>query len=175
MGDDGIPSTSKAQFFIWTFVAVFAYLVIISDRIMMHSVFSPPSEVPYHLFIAMGLSIITASAAKAINLKDPSKKETSTRDTLKEPNLNIIKESEPNIFTDDRGRPDLSKIQMMAWTGVAVVIFLIGLLHNIWWGLQPPEIPDIDESLLALMGIGQSAYIAKKIISVKDTKEKSAD
>lgn len=175
MGDDGVPSISKAQFFIWTFVAVFAYLVVLSSRILLHSIFSPPSELPYHLLIAMGLSVVTASAAEAIDIKGSSKRDTGMRDALKEPNPNIGKELEPGIFTDDRGRPDLSKIQMMVWTGVAIIVFLIGLLRKIWWTLQPPEIPDIDEALLALMGIGQSAYITKKIISVRDNNMKSAD
>lgn len=174
-GDDGIPSISKAQFFIWTLVAVFAYLVVLSSRILLHSIFSPPSELPYHLLIAMGLSVVTASAAEAIDIRDSSNKDTITRDGMTEPNLNIDKESGLGIFTDDRGKPDLSKIQMMVWTGVAIIVFLIGLLHNIWWALQPPEIPDIDEALLALMGIGQSAYITKKIISVRYIKEKNAD
>ena len=175
MGDDGVPSISKAQFFIWTFVAVFAYLVVLSSRILLHSIFSPPSELPYHLLIAMGLSVVTASAAEAIDIKDSSKKDTVMRDALKEPNPNIGKVLEPGIFTDDRGRPDLSKIQMMVWTGVAIIVFLIGLIRNIWWTLQPPEIPDIDEALLALLDIGQSAYITKKIISVRDINVKSAE
>ena len=165
MGEDGFASISKAQFFIWTFVAIFAYLMIISDRATMHSIFNPPSEVPYHLLLAMGLSVITASTAKAISIRDPSR----------EINSGIDDKPGVGLFTDEKGKPDLSKIQMMAWTMIAISVFFVELLHNIWWDPRPPEIPDIDEALLALMGIGQGAYITKKLISAKGAKEESLD
>ncbi len=162
MGEDGFASTSKAQFFIWTFVAIIAYLMIVSDRVTMHSVFYPPSEVPSHLLLAMGLSIITASVAKAIGMNDPTRVISSGID--EKPGV--------GLFTDEKGKPDLSKIQMMAWTVVAISVFYVELFHNIWWDPHPPEIPDIDEALLVLMGIGQGAYITKKLITAKGARRK---
>ncbi len=163
--EDGFPSTSKAQFFIWTFVAVLAYLMIFSDRIIMHSIWRPPSEIPYHLLLAMGLSVITASMAHAINVRNPQK----------EINSGIQNASKIGLLTDENGNPDLSKIQMIAWTGVAVSVFFLEVIHNIWWNPSPPQIPDIDEALLALMGIGQGAYITKKAISTRGASEESSD
>lgn len=71
------------------------------------------------------------------------------------------------ILLDDAGNFDLGKIQMMAWTIIAAGAYLIAVYHNIFSGFTLPGLPDIDTSLLALMGIGDTTYLLKKKIDDK--------
>ncbi len=73
---------------------------------------------------------------------------------------------------DDDGAPDLGKIQLLAWTFIAVAVYLFSLSQQI--ALREPlrlltelpnvsSLPDIDGTLMALMGLGQGGYLGKKI------------
>src|ERR1035437_5052935 len=65
IGEDGNPSTSKAQLVAWTAVIVFSYLAIYAVRIHMGQYSALPS-VPENVLIALGISGATSIAAKAI-------------------------------------------------------------------------------------------------------------
>jgi hypothetical protein len=68
----------------------------------------------------------------------------------------------------DDGRADLSKIQLLAWTVVAIGVYMNLLVSNVNQGIEtaiPPELPDIDPTLLILMGIGSGAYLGRKLIT----------
>jgi hypothetical protein len=70
------------------------------------------------------------------------------------------------IFQDDEGVPDLSKVQMVAWTLIAAGMYLIsmgGQINRIVDGVDLPAMPDIDATLMVLMGLGQGAYLGKKL------------
>jgi hypothetical protein len=156
-GADGRPSTSKFQFFLWTAVVLFSYTALYSVKLLQHPPnFDPIASLPDNLLIALGMSVISASAAKAI--------------TVSYVNTNRISKSSEtsgghfgDIFQDDSGVPDLSKVQMIAWTFIAIATYLIAVGHNI--ATQKPELPNIDKSLMALMGLGQAGYLAKKAVS----------
>jgi hypothetical protein len=68
------------------------------------------------------------------------------------------------LFRDDSNVPDLSKIQLLAWTGIAVVLYLAHVVQQIGTsGSAMPQLPDIDSTLMVLMGLGQGAYLGKKL------------
>jgi hypothetical protein len=154
-GADGRPSTSKFQFFLWTAVVLFSYPALYTVRLLYPPASGGPISLPDNLLIALGMSVISASAAKAI--------------TVSYVNTNRIAKSSKSggqfgdIFQDDSGVPDLSKLQMIAWTFIAIATYLIAVGHNI--ATNNPEVPNIDKSLMALMGLGHSAYLAKKAVS----------
>jgi hypothetical protein len=67
---------------------------------------------------------------------------------------------------DDSGAPELAKIQMVGFTLVAVLIFLADVLHQSRGAVPTAQLPNIDSSLLVLMGISQGGYIGKKLVTI---------
>jgi hypothetical protein len=154
IGADGRPSTSKLQWFLWTVVIIFSYAAIYAARAGKGN-FEAISDMPANLLIAMGLSITTMAAAKGITVSYVTSGRVVKTATASEDN------GPAPIIQDDDGFPDLSKIQMMAWTIIAVGIYLISVAHQI--GTDLPKLPDIEPSLMVLMGLGQGAYLGKKL------------
>ena len=156
-GADGRLSTSKFQFFLWTIVVLFSYAAIYTLKLLPPAPhFDPISSLPENVLIALGMSVASASAAKAITVSY-----VNTNRIAKSTNKKESKFGE--IFEDDAGIPDLSKLQMLAWTFIALATYVIAVAHNI--STQNPELPDIDKSLMVLMGLGHTAYLAKKAVS----------
>jgi hypothetical protein len=78
------------------------------------------------------------------------------------------------LLTDDSGHPDLTKIQMMAWTVLTGAIYLSRVMQltyaNIHRDADLLQMPDIDKSLMLLMGLGQGTYLGKKVTSMDSDK-----
>jgi len=155
-GQDGATSSSKFQFLLWICVVLYAYIIIVSDAYMNHRMGSLGLSVPDNLLLAMGLSTTTMLAAKGITSKYVEAKKVDKSDT----------KEKGGLFYDDNGYPDLSQIQLISWTVIGVGIFLLKTLSDV---IGSPGtvtgLPDIDQTLLMLMGIGQGAYIGKKIVT----------
>jgi hypothetical protein len=150
-GEDGRPSTSKLQWFLWTVVIIFAYVAVYAARGMLE----PITEIPRNVLLAMGFSVTTMAVSKGITTSFIA-------------NGRLFKTNAPSggsprgIFLDDHGFPDLSKIQMMAWTFIAIGVYLVNLSRIL--NAHPIEkLPDIDSALMVLMGLGQGAYLGKKL------------
>jgi len=78
--DNGSSSTSKFQMMIWTATVVFAYLAIYQVRFSQHHPEGLPS-MPVNVLIAMGISIASTVAAKAIAVsKDNAAKDAAASD-----------------------------------------------------------------------------------------------
>jgi hypothetical protein len=157
-GYDGATSSSKFQFFLWTFVAMYAYIIIIADAYFNHGIVLLSLSVPQNLMLTMGLSATTMLAAKGITTKYVTDGTVVKSDT-----------SKGGLFFDDDGYPDLSQIQLISWTFIGAGIFLLKTLND---SIGSPGattgLPDIDQTLLILMGIGEGAYIGKKIATKDD-------
>ncbi len=123
---------------------------------MNHRIGSLGLSVPDNLLLAMGLSTTTMLAAKGITSKYVEEKKVDKSDT----------KEKGGLFYDDNGYPDLSQIQLISWTVIGFGIFLLKTLSDV---IGSPGtvtgLPDIDQTLLMLMGIGQGAYIGKKIVT----------
>jgi len=164
-GSDGRPSTSKFQFFAWTAVVIFAYAAIYSLKVAAHH-FEAVNEIPKNVLIAMGMSVISAAAAKGITVSY-----IATGRIEKSP----VPSGSSNfgaIFQDDSGFPDLSKVQMIAWTFTAIVTYLIAVGSKIHQR-DYSSLPDIDSALMVLMGLGHGAYLGKKLVT-QDTSAPNA-
>lgn len=156
-GSDGHPSTSKLQWFIWTVVVLFSYVVIYAARVYDGDI-TPISDIPQNLLIAMGFSITSMVAAKGITASYVANGQ------LSKPQADAGTTGLGAVVTDDTGAPDLSKIQIMAWTLIAVVTYLIRVIQEVHAG-SPLNIPDIDPALMVLMGLGHGAYLGKKLVT----------
>jgi hypothetical protein len=122
----------------------------------------------------MGLSAGTFVAAKAI-----TSTQVESKEVLK-PTLEEVRKAAPSetpksvtnpgmaaLFLDDGGVLDTSKIQLVAWTILGVGTYLLSLGDAIA-ASATPALPDINPALMALMGLGQGAYLGKKLVT-KDT------
>lgn len=157
-GTDGKSSSSKVQWFLWTLTVIFAYVVLYAARVM-HGDFQPTSEIPVNVLLAMGFSITTMATAKGITASYVASGRIFklAADSKGNPDPS----NRGGIFLDDDGYPDLSKIQMIAWTLIAIVTYLFAVANAVQ--SHPAALPDIDSALMVLMGLGQGAYLGKKL------------
>jgi len=171
-GVDKRPSSSKFQFLLWTAAIIFGYLAIYAaptwEGGKPHFHFDPLLNFDANLFIAMGISGATAVAAKAITASNVANGKTKTTYVapaapLAEGAPAAASNIQGGVFQADDGSPDLGKIQMIAWTLIAVGIFLVGVIHNVDPQSVTRTLPDIGRPLMILMGLGHATYVGKKI------------
>jgi len=161
-GADGRLSTSKAQAFVWTIVAVYGLLEVFIERFLAGDS-SADQTIPLNLLIAMGFSATTMTAAKGITvayvtngLVDKAMPtQTKPGDATARPIGGLV--------TDDDGVPDLSKIQMLAFTAIAVMVYFVRLACP----ETGPQLVDIEPALMVLMGLSQGAYLGKKLTTTQ--------
>jgi hypothetical protein len=72
------------------------------------------------------------------------------------------------VASDVSGTPDITKVQMLAWTAIAAIVYIADTIAQIWLheaksGLIT-SLPDIDYALLVLTGVAQGTYIGNKLI-----------
>jgi len=172
-------------------VLLFSYVSIFTIRFQDGNV-EVIDELQPNVLIAMGFSTVTMAGAKGITMSyigngklnktnaetngengeptsgsGPPVSGTSTPGTGPPVSCTGKPVSEKSklksLIGDDNGNPDLSKMQMIAWTLIAIVIYLILVIDEINSGR--PRLPDIDASLMVLMGLGDGAYLGKKLIT----------
>lgn len=156
-GADGRASTSKFQWFLWLVVILFAYTTLWVLRAAQGN-FSAITETPVNLLTVLGFSTGTAAAAKGITTvyvqSGRVTKQTSPPGATR-----------PGIFQDDNGVPEVAKIQMVGLTIIAIGIFLAAVTHQIVSNQVTSSLPDIDATLVVLMGVSQVGYLGKKLVT----------
>jgi len=171
-GADGAPSTSKFQWFLWLIVIIFSYSVLWVLRAKQGN-WSAISEVPANLLAVLGFSTGTAAAAKGITsgyIQSGRVAKTTAAQKAAAPAAAGAPAQQPapsagGILQDDTGTPELAKIQMTGFTLIAVGIFLATVIHQIVANPVITTLPNIDSSLLVLMGISQGGYLGKKLVT----------
>jgi len=156
-GADGRPSTSKFQFWLWTIVVIFAYSTIYAMKVSTGH-FEAITDIPNNVLIAMGMSIASATAAKSITASYVSSGRL-TKTAVPSGTVGI-----GALFQDDTAFPDLSKVQIIAWTLIAIATYLVAVVSKVH-SSDFSKFPDIDTSLMVLMGLGHGAYLGKKLTS----------
>jgi hypothetical protein len=164
-GSTGL-SISKFQFFAWTVVVGYVYAMLYAARLAATGNPGPITSIPYNVLLAMGFSITTAIAAKAITVNYLGSGRL-TQQASGQTNL-----SPASLITSDDA-PDLNKVQMLFWTIVATSIFVIqghsGIYAAVVCDVTNPAntcFPSIDTSLMLLMGLSQASYLGGKLTSV---------
>ena len=171
-GADGAASTSKFQWFLWIIVILFSYTVLWVLRARGGN-WSAISEVPANLLTVLGFSTGTAAAAKGITsgyIQSGRVAKTTAAQKAAAPAAAGGPAQQPaasagGILQDDTGTPELAKIQMTGFTLIAVGIFLATVIHQIVANPVITTLPNIDSSLLVLMGISQGGYLGKKLVT----------
>ena len=161
-GKDGKPSTSKFQWAVWLVVILFAYVFLWFIRTRRGD-WGPIPSIPAHLLTVLGFSTLTAVGAKGIVVGYTGAGSLAKGDAT-DPHTNTASRK-GGLLSDDNGAPELAKIQMVAFTFVAVGIFLYDVYHQAKGSHPAAQLPDIDASLLVLMGISQGGYLGKKLVT----------
>jgi hypothetical protein len=159
-GADGRLSASKAQWAAWTAVVAGTYLAIYVARALTHVPDPLSASFPSNLLLAMGFSTATMATAKGITTtyiaggRLPSKTSGAT--------------TSGGLLTDDDGITDLSKVQLLTWTAIAISVYLYTVMNQLRLIIHDGKdltIPDIDGALMVLMGLSQGGYLGKKLTS----------
>jgi hypothetical protein len=161
-GADGWASTSKLQWLLWIVVILFAYTALWVLRAEQGN-YSAISQVPVNLLTVLGFSTGTAAAAKGITSAYVQSNRVSKPAAAKV--TGTPAGAKPGILKDDSGVPELAKIQVMGFTLVAIGIFLATVIHQMVSSAVVTSLPNIDASLLVLMGISQGGYLGKKLVT----------
>jgi hypothetical protein len=174
-------STSKFQWLLWLAVVLFAYVTLWVLRARQGD-FSALPDIPTNVMVVLGISTGTAAVAKGIAVSNEHRRARAAAAVIAAAAAGVPVVAPPpgtpppkiappagttqGILVDDAtNAPDLAKVQMVGFTFVAIAIFIATLIHQI--ASSPPlvTLPDIDSSLMVLMGISQGGYLAKKIVS----------
>ena len=160
-GADGISSTSKFQWLIWLVAILFAYVALWVLRAKQGN-WGAIQNVPKNVLIVLGLSTLTMATAKGITSAFLQSNRVSK--STPEQQADAAAALPGGILKDDGGVPELAKIQMIGFTAIAVGIFLATVIHQIVdSNVAHLSLPDIDTTLMVLMGISQGGYLAKKV------------
>lgn len=159
-GQDGPLSTSKAQWCLWTAVIAGSYVAVYAARASV-GLSTASMAVPANVLLVLGFSATTMATAKGVTTAYLAGGRLSKGSPDKNP--------PGGLLTDDAGITDLSKVQLMTWTIIAVGIYVYTLVTTITAILAHKQnlgLPDIDTALMVLMGLSQGGYVAKKLVTV---------
>ncbi len=158
--DDWYPSLALFQFVMWTSSIGFLFLGVYLTRAFAGVIAFPPA-IPTNLLVLMGISVavpIVSGGISGIKYTTDTPKERP--DKLK-PFSSMLEEN---------NKPTLARFQMFIWTWLGIIIYLAlfiamitqpGALENV----ENLSLPDIDPTLVALMGLSQAAYIGGKAVA----------
>jgi hypothetical protein len=149
---------------VWIVVILFAYTVLRVARAE-GGHYDALSNVPANLLAVLGFSTGTAVAAKGITSGQVNSKKVAKPTTSASAGGSAGSAPPGGIFMDDSGAPELAKIQIIGFTTIAVGIFLATVIHHLNTNPVNTSLPNIDSSLLVLMGISHGGYLGKKLVS----------
>lgn len=185
ISSDGFYSLTNLQFLSWTVVFLFSlawvYLVRIQGGVLGYI-----PQLPAATLALMGINTASALGSKAIAIGKPDIDEQNLTPEEK----NSLKEWRGRfwgmLYEDwtprEENHPDLTRVQFFLWTVASIIIYLVVLiglmLGPYYWGfaatpLTSLTIPDVDPSLVTLMGLSQGAYVGVKYVQADAAKKRS--
>jgi hypothetical protein len=160
-GLDGTFSIANIQLILWTSAIMGSYVAIAAIK------GGFLDQIPENTLILMGMSGASTSMASIIRSSQPKRTQENGDASTSESEpkkLSVAKiqmfeglltsESKPDI-------PSIAKIQMFAWNLVALGIYVVLAAGNIARG--EPILPNVDQAILGLIGIGHGIYLANKV------------
>ncbi|SEO59616.1 hypothetical protein [Nitrosovibrio sp. Nv6] len=162
LGRDNRYSSSKFQTVLWFWLVISAYIAIVSHRILAAGwSYVGGVDIPPHLLILSGISVLTFTAAKAITA---GKVERAASEGKTDVKTSADIPQATDLICDDSRRTDLGDFQMVVITILAVIIYAISaveFMEQIEFR-RVVTMPDVDATLLSIFGLGQAAYLGKK-------------
>jgi hypothetical protein len=166
-------SVSKVQLYLWTSVIAFSYIYIVAwnyglwgAHLGSQSAIPAPVQFPWTVLLALGLSVGTFGLAKGLAVGSAGPGQSAAPANAAAPPHAPMMQG--LVASDVTGAPDITKIQMLAWTVIAAVVYIADTvaqiaLHDTQSTLVT-SLPEIDYALLVLTGLAQGTYIGNKLI-----------
>ena len=142
IADDNSPfSLALTQLAFWSIVIAssFSYIWIVTDAL-------PP--ITGSTLVLLSVSALTTAGAKLVDIRAGSNNQLARSISFLE-----------DILQDEIGY-SVHRAQMFMWTVIMVIIFVTNVIRF-------QQIPQLDESLLALMGISSGTYVGLKTMENK--------
>jgi hypothetical protein len=180
-----VPSLSLFQFLLWTIVISFSYIWITTIRIFAGDL-TFTTKIPPNLYLLLGISVavplISVGYTKSVYNPD-----TPAKPPEKLPPFGMM--------LKNKGKIALNRFQMFLWTIVSIVLYLsivVGTVTAVMGSdtggvnatsdgpgadvVPGPSLPDIDPTLVYLMGLSQAGYLGGRLVGEdkKAAKAKSA-
>ena len=176
-GHDMDPSLSIFQFLSWTFVLMFVFISVYFIRIFGGFSDPPQAPLPVYLLAIAGISVATPILSTLISsfkyatsspvqfYRDDESKPLQTMDEYSTSNKDKLKTIRPSFgeMLREFGKPTLARFQMFAWTWIGIVVYLSVFFSKVIENsnsVQNLSIPDVDPTLVILMGLSQFAFLA---------------
>jgi hypothetical protein len=158
LNEAGYPSLAIFQFLLWTVVVAFSYLLVYYLRIY-SGLYDPPSTISTNILILLGIStavpIVSAGVNSVVYHEGKAKSETP-------------KVHKWSSMLLENGKASLSRYQMFLWTWIGIGLYIVILFYTVTSPAtvanpQLLDLPDIDPTLVVLMGLSQGAFIGGKL------------
>lgn len=165
LGLDNRYSNSKFQIVVWFFTLLVVYIITTLFRSHISIDFIGGISIPTNLLMLSGLSALTFATAKGIT--ESKVKEAETKGITDSKPSAVNPKFPTDLFTDDAGNIDMANFQMIIFTFLAVITYIVqvfGFLGTIELH-KVINLPDVDSTILAVFGLGHGAYLAKKLVS----------
>ncbi len=163
IGQDNRLSTSKLQVLLWTGCVGFVYAMIYADRVIVFGNVDPITQIPQNVLFALGLSVTSAVAAKAI-----TSSQVAADPDSKNPALEPSYDPSALVREDGSTTASLTKVQVLFWTVIGIVVYVNSAFHDLSTIVpcRGPAcaFPDIDTTLMIFMGLGHATYIGGKLV-----------
>ena len=172
IGQDGRWSNSQTQMSLWftLWVSVYVGTFILRWASTQHILGSITT--PTALLTLSGLSGLTFAGAKGITATKAAKEVAdptpapagAVSPNGKRNNTREATTSPADLLKDDNGNFDFGDFQMLVVTLIAVISYAIIAYHflGVLEARASISLPDVDGTVLAMFGVGQGAYLAKK-------------
>jgi hypothetical protein len=157
LDEKGHASLSLFQFLLWTLLISFLYVTLWFLQLGAGST-QAPLPIQAGLMVLMGISVAVPIASKGIS----EYKKFKERDEGE-----IYEEPSYSSMLEEQGRPSLLRLQMFIWTLAALVIYVWLFITTVFSAAPDaiPGLPDIDPTLLFLMGLSQAGYLGGQAYS----------
>lgn len=156
-------SLVNLQLVLWTAYILVSYLVYLW-RLQLAEAPEFNIKLSDNLLLLMGISGGSYIGARGIRAWQSQRYAGAPgREVLDRPDTD--KNQWQNMIRDYTGHLDISKVQMFAWTLVALFAYVVEFVHG--WpeiGLQTAGLPNVNDTLVGLMGISQAAYLSRKAV-----------
>jgi hypothetical protein len=179
---DEFPSLANLQVFMWSVVIVFAFLTVYLVRVL-GGVFDPPTGIlPENILKILGISALVPAASLGLNsykygdayIASIGVAPLATGNRAQRFADLKMKNDWSSILLEG-GSSSVTRLQMFVWTWIGIFIYLtvfFGTLYTLTLSSSPTQLnevrlPDVDPTLVVLMGISQGSFVAGKSASPK--------
>ena len=181
-------SLSRLQLVLWTLLVLSAFLAAVLVRLAANTPDPLHVPIPEPLWWLMGISttslvgtpLIRTTKTKLAPL--PSERDETLRlvaagtpagnQAARETRGLIVQNATPDgarwtdLFmgeeTGNAAQPDMGKIQMFYFTVILVIAYALTIAHQFQSASPPDQLPAVEGSMLALLGISHAAYLVNK-------------